>query len=248
MVMRQIAAVSGGTSGIGQAVVAGLVEDGYRVAFSGRSYSKIQALMSGINRHKVGVIGAVSDARDEGHASGLFALAQRTFNAWPNVYVACAGQGFPGTLLRSNYIDWEAFVRLNLLGVMHQMREAVQMFSNNKERPCDLVVIGAASARSLPEMDPVFASIKAALHALVESLRREVCTSGIRVTLIEPGFVVSGFQKAAGYDPKLFAQIERDHGRLLQPRDVAKVVRFIIQQPLHVHIDDVRIRPTGQSI
>lgn len=248
MVMRQIAAVSGGSSGIGQAVVAGLVEDGYRVAFSGRNYSKIQALMSEINRHKVGVTGVVSDARDEGHASGLFALAQRTFSAWPNVYVACAGQGFPGTLLRSSDIEWEAFVRLNLLGVMHQMREAAQMFSSNTERPCDLVVIGAASARSLPEIDPVFASIKAALHALVESLRREVCPHGIRVTLIEPGFVVSGFQKAAGYDPKWFTQIERDHGRLLQPRDVAKVVRFIIQQPLHVHIDDVRIRPTGQPI
>lgn len=249
MIARKAAAISGGTSGIGRALVEGLVEDGYGVGFSGRTRERIEAVLAAFdNRHRHRVVGMTGDAARAGHASALITATRQAFPAWPSVYVVCAGQGLPGTLTRSEPARWESMVRLNLLGAMHQMRECAALFGQMPDGARDLVVIGSTVGRTLSETNPVYGATKAALHALVESLRRELCATGVRVSLIEPGFVVSGFQAAAGYDPDWLAGIERDQGPLLRPEDIARVVRFIVQQPPHVHIDDVRVRPTRQRV
>jgi NADP-dependent 3-hydroxy acid dehydrogenase YdfG len=109
-------------------------------------------------------------------------------------------------------------------------------------------VIGSTVGREVSARNPVYGSTKFALHSLVESLRRAVSASGVRVTLIEPGFVRSGFQDSAGYDREWFADVERASGPLLVPDDVARVVRFVVEQPPHVHVDDIRLRPTRQVV
>ncbi|ATS51818.2 SDR family NAD(P)-dependent oxidoreductase [Xanthomonas citri pv. phaseoli var. fuscans] len=112
----------------------------------------------------------------------------------------------------------------------------------------DIVVIGSTVGRTLSAGNPVYGATKFALHSLVESLRQELASSLIRVTLIEPGFVRSGFQQSAGYDMNAFDTLERDLGPFLSAEDVARSIRFVLDQPPHVHIDDIRLRPTRQRV
>jgi NADP-dependent 3-hydroxy acid dehydrogenase YdfG len=82
---------------------------------------------------------------------------------------------------------------------------------------------------------------------MVEGVRRELGPKGVRVTLIEPGFVTSEFQGVAGYDPKWYDGVVDRIGPVLLPEDVARVIGFVAQQPAHVHLSNVLVRPTRQD-
>jgi NADP-dependent 3-hydroxy acid dehydrogenase YdfG len=93
----------------------------------------------------------------------------------------------------------------------------------------------------------VYNATKFAVHGLAESLRREMGPKGVRVSLVEPGVVVSGFQAVAGYDEALLKRFDDGFGPLLQGDDVARAIHFIVTQPPHVHISDIMVRPTRQD-
>jgi NADP-dependent 3-hydroxy acid dehydrogenase YdfG len=68
-----------------------------------------------------------------------------------------------------------------------------------------------------------------------EAARQDFNDTGVRVTLIEPGMVDTPFFDAP---PKIEA---------LQPDDIARAVLFAVQQPPHVDVNEILIRPTAQG-
>ena len=118
---------------------------------------------------------------------------------------------------------------------------------NSPEQALDIVVIGSVVGRHISPFSAVYGATKFAVHSLTEGLRREVGPKGIRVSLVEPGIVISGFQDAANYGDALVQQFNDKWGPLLQSNDVANAVHFIVAQPAHVHISDIMIRPTKQD-
>ena len=77
--------------------------------------------------------------------------------------------------------------------------------------------------------------------------RRELGPKGIRVSLVEPGLLLSGFQAEAGYSDELVQNFKDKFGPLLIGEDVANTIHFIVSQPPHVHISDIMVRPTRQD-
>jgi NAD(P)-dependent dehydrogenase (short-subunit alcohol dehydrogenase family) len=94
-------------------------------------------------------------------------------------------------------------IRTNLMGAARLMRAAAKRMLNDlgnaawQERPRDIVVIGSVVGRHVSPFSSMYGSTKFAVNSLAEALRREVSPKGIRVTLIEPGFVKSEFQGVA---------------------------------------------------
>jgi NADP-dependent 3-hydroxy acid dehydrogenase YdfG len=145
-------------------------------------------------------------------------------------------------------------VRTNLLGAARLMRGAGErMLADIAGRaswlahPHDIIVIGSVVGRHVSPFSSMYGSTKFGVHGLAEGQRRELAGKGVRVTLVEPGFVVSEFQGVAGYDPSWFQGRVDAIGPMLEPEDVARAVGFIAQQPPHVHVSDVLIRPTRQD-
>jgi len=98
-------------------------------------------------------------------------------------------------------------------------------------------------------LTPLFSygATKFAIHAIAEGLRREIGPKGIRVSLVAPGFVLSGFQASARYSDEMVQKVKEKFGPLLVGEDVANIIHTIVSQPPHVHLSDVVIRPTRQD-
>ncbi len=95
-------------------------------------------------------------------------------------------------------------LRTNVIGVtllLHRAaRELVPLQQDAfPSSAADIVVIGSVVGRHISPFGAVYSATKFAVHALAESLRREIGPKGVRVSLVEPGVVVSGFQAVAGY-------------------------------------------------
>jgi NADP-dependent 3-hydroxy acid dehydrogenase YdfG len=111
----------------------------------------------------------------------------------------------------------------------------------------DIVIVGSVVGRHISPFSAVYGASKFAVHALAEGLRREVGPKGVRVSLVEPGAVLSGFQAAAGYSDELVDSFREKFGPLLTGDDIANAVYQIVTQPPHVHISDIVVRPTRQD-
>jgi NADP-dependent 3-hydroxy acid dehydrogenase YdfG len=249
----RVAVVTGASAGIGAAIVAALVKEGARVVANARRQDKLEALAAGFG-------GAVKtypgDAADPAVVSGMLDAARSAFGAEPDLVVANAGRGLNGSVLTSDVEQWEGMIRVNVLGAAHLMRAAgKRMMAQNEgktgvgvlDRPRDIIVIGSVVGRHVSPFSSMYGGTKFNVHGMVEGVRRELGPKGVRVTLVEPGFVVSEFQGVAGYDPKWFEDVVARIGPVLKPEDVARAVVFVASQPPAVHVSDVLIRPTRQD-
>jgi NADP-dependent 3-hydroxy acid dehydrogenase YdfG len=159
--------------------------------------------------------------------------------------VANAGRGLVGGVLESDTSQWEELYRLNVFGVAHLLREAGKYMKQKKQG--DLVVVGSVVGRIVSPFSAVYGSTKFAVSGMVEGVRREVCEHGVRVSLVMPGIVASEFQGVAGYTDDNFGKWVNQFGTLLEPENIAEGIQWLLSLPPHVNVNEIMIRPTGQT-
>lgn len=248
---HRLAVITGATSGIGLGTLKSLVKDHeFEVIASGRNHKKLIEIESELNQSDKRLVHAFcADVAYENLMVEIFTYSKNEFGRSPDTIVLSAGVGLPGTLLTADANKWSDLIHVNYLSQLHHLRVCAQLMQkDDTDKLRDIVFIGSVAGREISAANPVYGSTKVAMHYIIESLRRDLAASGIRVSLIEPGFVKSDFQKNAGYDSEWFNSIEEQYGPLLEPADIADAVSYIISRPKHIHIDDLRIRPTRQRI
>jgi len=135
--------------------------------------------------------------------------------------------------------------QVNVLGAAHLLRRVGQ--SMMQRNAGDIVVIGSVAGRNVSPFAPVYGSSKFAIGAIVEGLRREICSHGVRVSLVMPGLVETEFLKIAGYDEENFGKETAKFGRQLEPQTIADGILWLLTLQPHVNVSEIMIRPTGQS-
>lgn len=240
------AIVTGASAGIGRATALALAGEGAAVVLNARRRERLAEVAAEI----AGLGGkALVAAGDAGRAEDIDALLAQTL-AWNDggnafhIVVVNAGRGLAGSLLTSDESQWEALYRINVLGAGHLMRRAGRYLMQRGGG--DIVAVGSVVGRNISPVSAVYGSTKFAVAGMVEGLRREVCVHGVRVTLVMPGIVNSEFQEVAGYAAD-FAKFAAQFGTLLDPGDLAEGIRWLLTLPAHVHVNEIMIRPTGQS-
>lgn len=245
----RIAVVTGATSGIGEATARKFVEAGFGVVGNGRSGDKLAGMEKELGDAFRGVTG---DAADTAVVEALLAAGEKHFGAAPDIVVVNAGRGLGGSVSTADLTQFDDVLRINVSGALTLMKHAAQAMAAAQERgypdkAADIVVIGSVVGRHISPFSAVYGASKAAVHSLTEGLRREVGPKGVRVTLVEPGAVLTGFQDAAGYSRDMVEGFKEKWGPVLTGDDVADAIRHVVTQPPHVHISDVMVRPTRQD-
>lgn len=254
------AIITGASAGIGLAVAQELHAAGAKLVLNARRADRLAALADRLNAHQPGSACSVpGDAADVVVIDRLLAAPHEHFRTQPDAIIINAGRGLNGSVVTSDTGQWEELVRTNLLGAAHLIRAAAKSLlaqvpadqlgsaGSWRTKPRDIVILGSVVGRHVSPFSSMYGSTKFAVHGLAEGARRELGPKGIRVTLIEPGFVVSEFQGVAGYDQAWFDSMKEKFAPMLEPEDVARTISFVLAQPAHVHISDLLVRPTRQD-
>lgn len=245
----RIAIITGATSGIGEATAVKFIAAGFAVVGNGRNAKKLAELENKFGSAFVGITG---DAADGEVLDQLFISATEHFGRGADIVVANAGRGLGGSVKDADLSQFEQVLKINVNGMLALLQKAAQKMvdvqkDNYPQSAADIVILGSVVGRHISPFSAVYGASKFAVHALAEGLRREIGPKGVRVTLVEPGIVLSGFQAVAGYDDKMLDTFDEKFGPLLIGEDVANAIHYIVTQPPHVHVSDIMIRPTRQD-
>jgi NADP-dependent 3-hydroxy acid dehydrogenase YdfG len=245
----RIAIVTGATSGIGEATVRKFISAGFSVIGNGRTAEKLAALEKELGEHFCGVAG---DAAEEAVIDRLFNTAVERFDGEANIVVANAGRGLGGSVTTADLAQFQDLLNINVVGALRLLQKAAQRMVETQKSAfpkaaADIVIVGSVVGRHISPFSAVYGSSKFAVHALAEGLRREVGPQGVRVSLVQPGIVVSGFQDAAGYSDEMVEAFHKKFGPLLAGEDIADAIHHVVTLPPHVNISDIVVRPTRQD-
>jgi NADP-dependent 3-hydroxy acid dehydrogenase YdfG len=246
---ERVAVVTGATSGIGEATVKRFAAAGFGVVGNGRNAARLAVLEKEIGP---GFCGVAGNAAHNTVLEQLFVSAEERFGGPADIVVANAGRGLGGSVKDADLSQFEDMLQINVTGTLALLQIAARRMAGGQHRvypasAADIVIVGSVVGRHVSPFGAVYGATKFAVHGLAEALRREVGPKGIRVSLVEPGVVVSGFQAAAGYGDETVQLFDEKFGPLLRGDDVANAIYYIVTQPPHVHISDIIVRPTRQD-
>jgi NADP-dependent 3-hydroxy acid dehydrogenase YdfG len=235
--------VTGASSGIGAAAARAFVDAGAAVTLAARRVDRLAALAA-----ELGAQAAVvqADMRIEADVVRLIASARERFGG-VDVLVNNAGLGRNAPLSSAPTELWREMLETNVLGLAIATREAIQDM-DRRGVAGHIVNVSSMAGHRIPGPDSaMYAATKFAVRALTEGLRQELRArnSDIRVSEVSPGYVETEFAEVFSGSPEAAA---KQYGRLkvLEPRDVANAILWIVTQPPHVQVHDVLMRPTAQ--
>jgi len=239
------AIVTGASAGIGEAVALDLAAKGAAVVVNARREEKVADLVSRIESAGGKAVVVAGDAAERSTIDAMLAAAE-SLGGPADLIVANAGRGLGGSAITSDETQWDEMIRINVVGLARLIRTAAPAMSE-RTGARDILILGSTVGRHISPFSSMYGATKFGVNSLAEATRRELCDKGVRVTLIEPGIVVSEFQAVAGYSDDLVEGFHEKFGPLIEPEDVARTISFICAQPEHVHINDVVIRSTRQE-
>jgi NADP-dependent 3-hydroxy acid dehydrogenase YdfG len=240
------AIVTGASSGIGRATALTLAQAGAAVVIHARRQERLDKLALEISEKGGKALAVAGDAGIPADIDLLLdsSLAWKEGKCKYDIVVVNAGRGLVGGILSSDESQWQALYQVNVLGAAYLMRQAGKYLVQQKSG--DIVAIGSVAGRNISPFSGFYSSSKFAIGAIAEGLRREICPHGVRVSVVMPGLVLSGFQKVAGYKED-FDKGVAHFGKLLEPQDIANCIYWLLTLAPHVSINEIAIRPTGQD-
>ena len=229
---QKVAVVTGGSRGIGAAVVQALLESGWHVAFGAREAEQVRRVEDGWRAQYGGrVVGVVSDVRRTQDCEGLIAAAVDRFGR-VDLLVNNAGVGHFRPLAELTDEEWTAQLDTNLTGVFFCCRAAIPHL--RAAGGGWIINVGSLAGRNPFAGGTAYNASKFGLLGLSEALMLEVRHDNIRVTCVMPGSVATEFGGHGG---------EGREWKLL-PEDVARVVTGLLAFPARALPSRVELRPT----
>jgi clavulanate-9-aldehyde reducatase len=238
-------AITGASSGIGEATALALAKAGASVALGARRKDRIDELAVRIEDEGGTAVALEVDVSDEAAARGFVEAAHERLGRLDTL-VNNAGVMLLGPVEQAESEDWRTMVNVNLLGLMYCTHAALPIMLGQESG--DIVNISSVAGRFARAGNAVYAATKFGVGAFSEGLRNEITERGVRVTLIEPGFVDTELQGHNTGEVLETLEAMREHLRdPLRAQDIANGILYAVSQPPHVSINEVLIRPTRQT-
>jgi clavulanate-9-aldehyde reducatase len=242
-ISKQVVAVTGASSGIGEATALACVEAGAAVALAARRSDRIDALAQRINDAGGRAIAVQTDVGSEEQAR---AFIERTHSELGrlDVLVNNAGVMLLGPIAGAPTEEWRRMIHANVFGVLYCTHAALPLMA--AQGAGHIVNVSSVAGRLARQGSGVYNLTKFGVGAFSESLRQEGVALGVRVTLIEPGAVAT---ELVGHNrPEVLEQLAKGFAGVtpLRAEDISAAILYAIAQPANVSVNEVLVRPSGQ--
>jgi NADP-dependent 3-hydroxy acid dehydrogenase YdfG len=221
--------ITGASSGIGAATARRAAQGGYRVVLAARSTDKLEALAAELGGRER-ALAVACDVTEWDQQQAMVSAALDTFGQLDVVF-ANAGFGATRGFLEETPEHWKSMVLTNVYGAALTIRATIERLRASRGH---LLLTGSVAGRvALP--GSLYSCTKWAITAMAQAARQELDdSSGVRVTLIEPGMVATPFFEN---DVSAWA---------LPPEAIADAVMYAVSRPNTVDVSDIMVRPILQ--
>lgn len=226
-VAGKVAIITGGSRGIGRAIVQELAASGAKVAFTYRSSREAADTLCWEVKELGGeTVGFQQDVTDFAGAKAMLAAVKERFGQI-DMLVNNAGITRDKPLAMMQEDDWRAVIETNLYGTIHFARAVVYGFMKQK-RGRIVNMTSVSGQTGLPGQTNYSAS-KAGIIGFTKALAKEVARYSVTVNAVSPGYIDTDMLDAvSGQREQMLAKIPM--GRIGQPHEVAKVVKFLLSE------------------
>lgn len=239
----KVVAITGASSGIGEATALLLAGRGAKVVLGARRADRLKALASRIEERGGEAAYAAIDVTRREDVAGLVALATGRYGRL-DVLVNNAGIGPVSPLDDLRVDEWDAMIDVNIKGMLYGIAAALPVF---RAQGFGHIINTASTAglKTTPNQ-AVYSGTKFAVRAISEGLRQEAGDT-LRVTIVSPGFVRTDFvESVANLDVR--AQLVKARNAIAIPPDaIARAIAYAIEQPSTVDIGEIVVRATAQQ-
>jgi len=239
----KVVAVTGASSGIGEATALACAASGATVALAARRLDRIEEIAARIVADGGRALAVQADVGDEEQARGFIERAAAELGRL-DVLINNAGVMLLGPIEGAPTEEWRRMIQVNLFGVLYCSHAALPVM--RAQGSGHIVNVSSVAGRFARAGAGVYNMTKFGVGAFSEALRQEGVEAGIRVTVVEPGAVAT--ELVVHNRPEIIEGLSRQFGGVtpLQASDVAGAIVYAIGQPQNVSINEVLVRPSGQ--
>ena len=240
----KVIVITGASSGLGEAAARLLAGRGAVLAMGARRRDRIEALAAEFAGRGGKALALETDVSSADHVKALVDAAVERFGRI-DVMINNAGLMPNSPLERLLVEDWERMIDVNIKGVLYGIAAALPVMKAQKGG--HFINVSSVAGHRVGPGSTVYAATKFAVRALSEGLRQEVKPYNVRTTVISPGAVATELPDSVS-DPDAAARIEKFYADVAIPASsFARAVKFVIEQPEDVDINEILFRPTRQD-
>lgn len=243
--MGKTAIITGASSGIGQAAAKELANKGFSVMLAARREDRLVELKKEIEEAGGQASYKVTDVTS---AAEMKALAEATIEQFGGIDVMLNNAGLmPLSFLNKLKIDeWDQMVDVNIKGVLYGIAAVLPHMEERKEG--HIINISSVAGHDVTKGSAVYSGTKFAVRAITEGLRQELDPAmNIRATIVSPGAVTTELAETITDEDILSAFSNGPAMEFLQAEDIARAIGYAVEQPAHVDVNEILIRPRQQK-
>lgn len=239
-IRNKVVAITGASSGIGEASARVLAKQGARVVLGARREERLETLAAAIRAEGGEAVCRRLDVTGRDEVEAFVAFAVERFGRL-DVLVNNAGVMPLSRLDALRVDDWQRMLDVNVRGVLYGIAAALPVMQ--RQGGGQFVNLASIGAHAVSPTAAVYCATKYAVRALSEGLRQEA-GDAIRVSVISPGVTVSELADELA-DPTARAAMA-EFRRFAIPADaVVRAIAYAIAQPPEVDVSEVIVRPTA---
>jgi NADP-dependent 3-hydroxy acid dehydrogenase YdfG len=242
----KVAAITGATSGIGEATAELLAKSGAAVSLAGRRADRLEELAKRIGDAGGRALAVPTDVTQEPQARAFVERTKSELGGL-DILVNNAGVMLLGPVQDANVDEWRRMIEVNLLGVLYCTHAALPVM--REAGGGDIVNVSSTAGRQASLGSAVYNLTKWGVNGFSEGLRQEALHIGVRVSVVEPGMVATELLDH-NTNPVVLEAAEKfkeQVGTPLSADDIARAILYVVGQPPHVAVNEVLVRPARQQ-
>jgi NADP-dependent 3-hydroxy acid dehydrogenase YdfG len=238
----KVVLVTGASSGIGEATARELAAAGASVVIGARRVERLERLKRELDLAGGETMARALDVTSLEDVKAFVEAARARFGR-VDVMVNNAGVMPLSPLAALKVDEWNQMIDVNIRGVLHGIAAALPVMEAQGEG--QIINIASTAAHQVFPTAAVYCATKFAVRVISEALRQE--TDKVRVTVVSPGVTTSELAETITH-PETAAFIAEYRKKAIPAEAVARAVRFAIEQPREVDVNEILVRPTVTTV